>query len=89
MLQLRRNYTLNHTTHRFIAQITRNYGYRASFGCFNLTAVSQCNYNASAQNDSQLVLFDHLYSSKSVAGVTIHQSYNTHRLALLSSSTIR
>ena len=68
MLQLGQNSTLNQTTHRFVAHIARNYGYRASFRCCHLTAVSQRNYHASAQNDGQLVLFDQLCSNKAVAG---------------------
>ena len=86
MLQLRQNSTLNHTTHRFVAHSARNYGYKASFRCCHLTAVSQHNYNASAQNDGQLVLFDQLCSNKAVAGATIHQIYKIQRLDLLSPS---
>ena len=87
MLQLRQNSTLNHTTHRFVAHSAHNYGYGASFRCCHLTAVSQRNYHASAQNDSQLVLFDQICSNKAVAGATINQSYNIHPLGLLAPST--
>ena len=76
MLQLRQNSTLNHTTHRFVAHSAYNYGYGAIFRCCHLTAVSQRNYHASAQNDGQLVLFDQLGSNKPVVGATINQSYN-------------
>ena len=71
MLQLGQNSTLNETTHRFIAYSAHNYGYEASFIHCHLTAVSQCNYHASAQNDGQLVLFDQFCSKKTVAGATI------------------
>ena len=71
MLQLRQNSTLYHTKHRFFARSARNYWYRASFRRFHLTAVSQCNYQTSAQNDGQLVLFDQLCSNKAVSGATI------------------
>ena len=74
MLQLRQNSTLNHATHRFVAHSARNYRYKASFGCYHLTAISQQNYHASAQNDSQLVLFNQLCSNKAVAGATTNQS---------------
>ena len=74
MLQLRQNSTLNQTTHRLVAHSARNYGYGASFRCCRLTATSQCNYHASAQNDSQYILFDQLCSNKAVAGATINQS---------------
>ena len=87
MLQLRLNSTLDHTTHRFFAHGTRNYGYRASFRCCHLAAISQCNYHASAQNDGQLVLFNQLCSNKAVAGTTINQSYNIQILDLLAPST--
>ena len=80
MLQFRQNSTLNQTIHRFVAHSTRNYGYGASFAHCHLTAVSQRNYHASAQIDSQLVLFDQLCSNKAVAGATIYQSYNIQRL---------
>ena len=69
--------------HRFLAHSACDYGYGASFRCCHLTAVSQCNYHASAQNDSQLVLFDLLCSNKAVAGATINQSYNIQLLDLL------
>ena len=72
MLQLGQNSTLNYTMHRFIAHSARNYGYRASFRCCHLTAVSQHYYHASAQNNSQLVLFDQLCSNKAVDGATIN-----------------
>ena len=86
MLQLRQNSTLNHTTHRFFAHSARNYRYGASFRHCHLTDVSQRNYHASAQNDSQLVLFDQLCSKKAVAGATINQSYNIQLLDLLAPS---
>ena len=73
MLQLGQNYTLNQITHRFIAHSARNYGYGASFRRCHLTAISQRNYHASAQNDDQLVLFGQLCSNKAVAGATINQ----------------
>ena len=66
------NSTLNHTTHRFIAQRAYNSGYGASFRCYHLTAISQHNYHASAQNDGQLLLFDQLCSNKAVASATIN-----------------
>ena len=72
MLQLRQNSTLNQTTHMFVAHSARNYGYRASFRRCHLTAVSQRNYHASAQNNGQLVLFDQLCSNKAVSGATIN-----------------
>ena len=87
MLQLGQNSTLNETTHRFVAHFARNYRYGASFRCCYLTAVSQHNYRASAQNDGQLVLFDQLCSNKAVASTTINQSYNIQLLGLLSPST--
>ena len=83
MLQLGQNSTLNQTTHRFVAHSAYNYGYRASFRHCHLTAISQCNYHASAQNDGQLVLFDQLCSNKAVASATINQSYNIQLLDLL------
>ena len=83
MLQLGQNSTLNQSKHSFFAHSARNYGYRASFRCCRLTAVSQHNYHASAQNDSQLVLFNQLCSKKAVAGATINQSYNIQLLYLL------
>ena len=86
MLQLSQNSTLNQTKHRFVAHSARNYRYRASFRCCHLTAVSQRNYHASAQNDGQLVLFNQLCSNKAVAGATINQSYNVHLLGLLAPS---
>ena len=72
MLQLGRNSVLNYTIQRFIAHSACNYGYRASFRYCHLTAVSQRNYHASAQNYGQLVLFDQLCSSKAVAGAIIN-----------------
>ena len=86
MLQLGQNSTLCHTTHRFFAHSTRNYGYGASFRHCHLTAVSQCNYHASAQNDCQLVLFNQLCSNKAVAGAIINKNYNTQLLYLLAPS---
>ena len=86
MLQLRQNSTLNLTTHRFVAHSARNHGYGASFRYCHLTAISQCNYHASAQNDGQLVLFGQLCNNKAVAGATINQSYNIQLLYLLDSS---
>ena len=76
MLQCKQNSTLNHTEYRFVAHSARNYGYRISFRCCHLTAISQLDYHASVQIDGQLVLFDQLCSNKSVAGATINQSYN-------------
>ena len=76
MLQLRQNYTLDHTIHRFVAHSAHNYGYGSSFRHCHLTAVSQRNYHASAQNDGQLVLFDQLCSNKAVAGTITNQRYN-------------
>ena len=76
MLQFRQNSTLYHTTHRFFTYITRRYGHGASFTCFHLTAISQCDYHASVQIDSQLVLFDQLCSNKAVDDATVYQSYN-------------
>ena len=73
MLQLGQNSTLNQTTHRFLAHSARNYGYGASFTRCHLTAISQRNYNASAQNDGQLVLFAQLCSNKTVAGANFNQ----------------
>ena len=87
MLQLRQNSTLNHTTHRFVTHIAHNHWYRASFRCCHLTADSQCNYHASAQNDGQLVLFDQLCSNKAVASTTVNQSYIIQLLGLLAPST--
>ena len=87
MLQLGQNSSLNQTTHRFFAHSAHNYGYGAGFRCFHLTDVSQCYYHACAQNDGQLVLFDHLCRNKAVAGATINQSYNMHLLDLLLPST--
>ena len=72
MLQLGQNSTVNQTTHRFVDHSARNYGYGASFRYCHLTAVSQRNYHASAQNEGQLVLFDQLCSNKAVAGTTIN-----------------
>ena len=83
MLQLGQNSTLNQTTNRFVAHSAYNYGYGTSFRHCHLTAVSQHNYHASAQNDCQLVLLDHLCSTKTVAGATINQSYNVQILSLL------
>ena len=74
MLQLGQNCTLNQTTHRFVAYSARNYENGSSFRCCDLTAISQHNYHASAQNYSQLVLFDQLCSNKTMAGATINQS---------------
>ena len=88
MLQLTKNSTLDHTTHRFVAHIARNYGYGASFRCCHLTTISQRNYHASAQNDGQLELFDQLCSYKTVAGAIINQRYNVQILELLDPSTI-
>ena len=88
MLQLGQNSTLNQTVHRFVAQSARNYGYKTSFGCCYLTAISQCNYHASAQNDGRLVLFDQLCSNKAVAGATINQSYNIQLLGPIAPSAI-
>ena len=87
MLQLGQNSTLCKTTHRFFAHSVCNYGYRASFRCCHLTVVGQCNYHASAQNDSQLVLFDQICSNKAVAGATINQIYNIQLLKLVALST--
>ena len=86
MLQLGQNSKLNQTKHRFFAHITRNYGYKASLIYCNLTTISQHNYHASAQNDSELVLFDQLCSNKAVTGATINQIYNIQLLSLLDSS---
>ena len=86
MLQMGQNSTLNQTTHRFVAHSAHNYGYRASFRYCHLTAISQHNYHASAQNDGQLVLFDQLFSNKAVVGATINQSCNIQLLGLLSHS---
>ena len=72
MVQLEQKSTLNHTTHRFVAHSARNYGYRASFRCCHLTAISQHYYHACAQNYGQLVLFDQFYSNKAVVGATIN-----------------
>ena len=72
MLQLRQNSTLNHTVHSLIAHSAYNYGCGASFRHCHLTAISQRNYHSSAQNDSQLVLFDQICSNKAVDGATIH-----------------
>ena len=80
MLQLGQNSTLNQTTHRFVAHSARNCKYGASFSSCYLIAISQCNYHASAQNDSQLVLFDQLCSNKAMAGTTINQIYNFYFL---------
>ena len=74
MLQVGRNSTLNQITHRFTAHSACNYGYRASFRCFHLTAISQCYNYACAQNDGQLVFFGQLFSNKAVASATIDQS---------------
>ena len=74
--------------HRFVAHSACNYGYRASFKRFHLTAVSQHNYHGSAQNNGQLILSDQLCSNKAVAGATINQRYNIQLLVLLSPSTI-
>ena len=82
MLQLGRNQTI----HRFVAHSARNSGYRASFRCCHLTAISQCYYHACAQNDGQLVLFDQLCSNKAMVGATINQSYNIQLLDLLAPS---
>ena len=60
MLQFSQNSALNHTEHRFFAHITRNYGHRASFTCFHLTAVSQHDQHASIQINNQMVLFNQL-----------------------------
>ena len=87
MLQLGQNSTLNQTTHRFVAHSARNYGYGASFRHCHLTAVSRRKYHASAQNNSQLVLYDQLCSNKAVAGATINQRYNVLLLSLLAPST--
>ena len=76
MLQLGQNSTLNQTIHRFVAHSPRIYRYRASFRYCRLTAISQSNYHASAQNDNQLVLFDQLCSNKAISGATINQIYN-------------
>ena len=86
MLQLGQNSTLNQTTHRRVAHSAYNYRCKASFRCCHLTAVSQRNYHASAQNDGQLVLFDQLCSNKTVASATINQSYNIQILDLLAPS---
>ena len=79
-LQLGQNSILNQTIHRFVAHGARNYGYRSSFRCRNLTAISQRYYHACAQNDGQLVLFDQICSNKAVAGAIINQSYNVQLL---------
>ena len=80
MQQYRQNSTPYQIKYRFIAHSTRNYGYKASFARFHLTAISQRNYHASAQIDSQLILFNQLCSNKTVNGATIYQSYNTQQL---------
>ena len=87
MLQLGQNSKLNQTTHRFVASSACNYGYRAHFRYCHLAAISQRNYHASAQNDSQLVLFDQLYGNKTVGDATISQGFNVHLLDLLALST--
>ena len=60
MLQYRQNFTLNHILYRFVADIKRNYGHRASFECFHLTAISQGDQHASVQITGQMILFDQL-----------------------------
>ena len=74
MLQCRKNSTLNHTEHRFVAHSTRNYGHRSSFARFHLAAVSQCDHHASVQIDGQVVLFDQLRGNKAMAGTAVHCS---------------
>ena len=86
MLQPGQNSTQNQTTHKFVAQSARNYGYEASFRRCHLTAVSQHNYHGSAQNNGQLILFDQLCSNKAVASTTINQRYNIQLLSLLAPS---
>ena len=86
MLQLGQNSTLNQTIHRFFAHSACNYIYGASFRYCHLTAISQCNYHASAQNDGQLVRFDQLCSNKAMAGATINKSYNVQLLGLIAPS---
>ena len=87
MLQRGQNSTLNHTEHRFVANSICNYGSRASFACFHLTAVSQCEHHASVQINDQMVFFNQLRSNKAVAGTTIHQSYNIKQLGQLAPFT--
>ena len=58
MLQSGQNSIQNLTAHRFVAYSTRNYGHRASFTCFHLTAISQRDHHASVQISGQMVLFD-------------------------------
>ena len=60
MLQGGQSYTLNHTAHSFFAYSLRNFGYRASFAYFYLTAVSQHDHHASAQINRQMVLFNQM-----------------------------
>ena len=87
MLQLGQNSTLNQTTHRFVAHSEYNYRYGVNFRHCHLTAISQRNYYASAQNDGQLVLFNQICSNKAMAGITINQSYDIQLLCLLAPFT--
>ena len=78
MLQLGQNSTAEIIQNTGLLLIVHsNYRYRASFKYCHLTAISQCNYHASAQNDGQLVLFDQLCSKKAVNGATINQRSTT------------
>ena len=49
---------LNQTIHRFVAHGARNYRHGASFVRFLLTAISQCDHQASVQINGQMVLFN-------------------------------
>ena len=68
------HYIIQHTGLLLIVHVIM--GIESSFRCCHLTAISQRNYHASAQNNGQLVLFDQLCSNKAVADATINQSYN-------------
>ena len=72
MLQQGQNSTLNHTAHRIVAHSTRNYGHRASFVYFHLTAVSQNDHHASVQINGQVVLFNQFRGNKAMTGATVH-----------------
>ena len=80
MLQCGQDSTLNHAEHRFDAHSIRNYGHIASISIFHPTSVSQCDHHASILNNSQNVLLDQLWGSKTMAYISIHQSYNTKRV---------
>ena len=60
MLQCGQYSALNHAAYSFLAYSTYNYGQKASFVCFNLTNISQCDHYASVLNYIEIVLLNQL-----------------------------